>query len=111
MGRTEGFATAVVMGDDLRPDHAAVKTTLHGDCLALDGDEAAFAPRTGIDEGAPAAVRWTKHSLNNWIRAQWPSFEASLAFGILGFTGPEAKEGLAALVEKRPPSFEQRSFI
>ena len=64
-----------------------------------------------LSRGAPAAIRWTKLSLNNWIRANWPSFEASLAFGILGFTGPEASEGLAALREKRPPEFEQRSYV
>jgi enoyl-CoA hydratase/carnithine racemase len=61
--------------------------------------------------GAPEAVRFTKHALNNWIRSAWPSFEASLAFGILGFTGPEAKEGLAALKEKRAPQFSQHSPI
>ena len=60
---------------------------------------------------APSAVRWTKHSLNNWIRAAWPSFEASLAFGILGFTGPEAREGLTALEEKRPANFTRRSYV
>ncbi len=64
-----------------------------------------------LSRGAPSAIRWTKQALNNWLRAAWPSFEASLAFGILGFTGPEAREGLAALKERRPPVFEQRSFI
>jgi enoyl-CoA hydratase len=66
---------------------------------------------TKLAKSAPSAVRWTKQSLNNWVRAAWPSFEASLAFGILGFSGPEAREGLAALREKRPPQFEQRSFV
>jgi len=60
---------------------------------------------------APAAVRWTKLSLNNWIRSNWPSFEASLAFGILGFTGPEAREGLNALKEKRAPKFNPHSMV
>ncbi len=64
-----------------------------------------------LSRGAPSAIRWTKQALNNWLRAAWPSFEASLAFGILGFTGPEAREGLAALKERRLPVFEQRSFI
>lgn len=74
-------------------------------------DERALEVAVRLARGAPNAVRWTKLALNNWIRAAWPSFEASLAFGILGFTGPEAKEGLTALREKRPPNFEQRSYV
>lgn len=74
-------------------------------------DEHALQIATRLARGAPSAIRWTKQSLNNWVRAAWPSFEASLAFGILGFTGPEAAEGLAALREKRTPSFSQRSYI
>ena len=37
--------------------------------------------------------------------------EASLALEFLGFTGPEAKEGLAALREKRAPSFDPHSEV
>jgi enoyl-CoA hydratase len=74
-------------------------------------DDRALEIAVKLSKGAPHAIRWTKLSLNNWIRAAWPSFEASLAFGILGFSGPEAKEGLAALREKREPNFEQRSYI
>lgn len=74
-------------------------------------DERALQIATKLAKGAPSAIRWTKLSLNNWIRTAWPSFEASLAFGILGFTGPEAVEGLAALREKRAPQFNQRSYI
>lgn len=66
---------------------------------------------TRLAKGPPAAVRWTKLSLNNWMRAAWPSFEASLAFGILGFTGPEAREGLDALKEKRAPNFNPVSYV
>lgn len=64
-----------------------------------------------LANGPPDAIRFTKHALNNWIRSAWPAFEASLAFGILGFTGPEAREGLAALKEKRAPNFPKRSFV
>jgi len=45
--------------------------------------------------GAQTALRWTKYSLNNWLRMAGPAFDASLALEVLGFTGPEAKEGLA----------------
>jgi enoyl-CoA hydratase len=61
--------------------------------------------------GAPSAIRFTKHSLNSWLKTAWPAFEASLAFGILGFTGPEAREGLDALQERRAPNFNPRSFV
>jgi enoyl-CoA hydratase len=81
-------------------------------CVDDDQVEArALEIATKLAKGAPGAIRWTKQALNNWVRAAWPSFEASLAFGILGFTGPEAREGLAALREKRPPEFDQRSYV
>src|SRR5436853_2102189 len=55
--------------------------------------------------GAQTALRFTKHSLNNWLRMAGPAFDASLALEVLGFTGPEAKEGVASHREKRKPSF------
>jgi enoyl-CoA hydratase len=55
--------------------------------------------------GAQTALRWTKSSLNNWLRMAGPAFDASLAMEIMGFTGPEVKEGLASLREKRQPTF------
>jgi enoyl-CoA hydratase len=82
--------------------------------LAVDDDvvdDKALEIAVRLASGAPSALRFTKQSLNNWVRANWPSFEASLAFGILGFTGPEAAEGLAALREKRDPKFVQRSYV
>jgi enoyl-CoA hydratase len=58
-----------------------------------------------LASGAQTALRWTKYSLNNWLRMAGPAFDASLALEILGFTGPEAKEGVASHREKRKPSF------
>jgi enoyl-CoA hydratase len=55
--------------------------------------------------GPQTALRWTKYSLNNWLRMAGPAFDASLAMEIMGFTGPEVKEGLASLREKRQPNF------
>src|SRR5204863_1971295 len=55
--------------------------------------------------GPQTALRWTKYSLNNWLRMAGPAFDASLALEVLGFTGREVKEGLASLREKRKPSF------
>ena len=61
--------------------------------------------------GAPSAIRWTKYSLNNWYRVMGPSFDASLALEMLGFTGSEPREGLAAHLEKRKPGFDPTSAV
>jgi hypothetical protein len=55
--------------------------------------------------GRKSAIRWTKHTLNNWYR-QTGLFDASLAYEFFGFGGPDAREGLASHVEKRPPEFD-----
>jgi enoyl-CoA hydratase len=55
--------------------------------------------------GAQTALRWTKWSLNNWLRVAGPSFDASLALEFMGFTGPEVQEGIASLRAKRAPQF------
>jgi enoyl-CoA hydratase len=55
--------------------------------------------------GAQTALRWTKYSLNNWLRMAGPSFDASLALEFVGFGGPEVQEGIASHREKRKPSF------
>lgn len=59
--------------------------------------------------GAPSAIRWTKYSLNNWYRMAGPAFDASTALEMLGFTGPEVREGIAAHREKRAPKFDPKS--
>ncbi|MGH7025686.1 MAG: enoyl-CoA hydratase/isomerase family protein [Caulobacteraceae bacterium] len=75
--------------------------------LAEDGELDATAVEIAgrLADGAPTAIRWTKYALNNWLRAAGPTFDASLALEFLGFTGPEAREGLAAHREKRRPDF------
>jgi len=69
----------------------------------LDARAEAVAAR--LAEGPPAAIRWTKYALNNWLRQAGPSFDTSLALEFLGFTGPEVREGLAAFRAKRKPEF------
>lgn len=64
-----------------------------------------------LSEGAPNAIRWTKYALNNWLRNMGPTFDASLALEFLGFTGPEPREGLASLREKRKPVFNPHSEV
>ncbi len=76
--------------------------------LCVDDDEVqerAWLLRCQLASGAQSAIRWTKQTLNNWYRAQAGIFDASLAYEFYGFGGPDAKEGLAAVTEKRPAHF------
>jgi enoyl-CoA hydratase len=57
--------------------------------------------------GSQSALAHTKRSLNHWLRAAWPAFEASLNAEIMGFGEADAREGVAALKEKRAPRFNQ----
>src|SRR5213592_2653441 len=69
----------------------------------LDAKAVEIASR--LAEGAQSAIHWTKYALNNWLRAMGPTFDTSLALELLGFTGPEVKEGLASHLERRKPVF------
>jgi len=78
--------------------------------VSLAVEEAELVPKAfevaqRLASGAQAAIRWTKHALNNWLRLAGPTFDASLALEMLGFTGPDAREGVAALREKRATRF------
>ena len=77
--------------------------------ICVEDDEVqdrAMAVAEQLAGGAQQAIRWTKHTLNHWYRAQSAIFDASLAYEFLGFTGPDAREGLASHQEKRPPDSE-----
>lgn len=54
---------------------------------------------------SPDALRWTKRSLNHWLRQAQPIFEASLAHEMITFFGDDIREGFNAVADKRPPSF------
>ena len=82
--------------------------------LAVDEGELvpkAFEVAGKLATGAQSAIRWTKYSLNNWLRMAGPTFDASLALEFLGFTGPEVREGMASLREKRAPQFKNNPPI
>lgn len=64
-----------------------------------------------LKAGSASAIRFTKYSLNNWLRMAGPSFDTSLALEFLGFTGPDVREGIASLREKRPPEFKDEPEI
>jgi enoyl-CoA hydratase len=52
-----------------------------------------------------SALRWTKHTLNHWYRQAGPIFDASLAYEMYGFGGPDAREGLSAARDRRQARF------
>jgi len=55
--------------------------------------------------GSATAVQWTKRVLNRWLRQAEPIFGESLALEMLGFLGPDAREGVAAVRQRRDPRF------
>ncbi len=82
--------------------------------LAVDEaelDAVALKTAVRLAEGPPAAIRWTKYALNNWLRSAGPTFDTSLALEFLAFSGPEVREGIAAIREKRAPVFDPNSPV
>lgn len=55
--------------------------------------------------GSRTAVQWTKRVLNQWLRQASGIYGESLALEMLGFLGPDAREGVAAIRERRQPRF------
>ena len=98
-------------------------------CEAMNGEEAeriglvslcvededletkALEVATKLAEGAQTSIRFTKYALNNWLRMMGPTFDTSLGLEMLGFLGPDVKEGLASHLEKRKPKFDPYSPI
>ena len=79
--------------------------------VSLAVDDADLLPRAfevagKLASGSQSAIRWTKQALNNWLRLAGPTFDASLAMEFMGFTGPDVREGIASLRERRAPSFK-----
>ena len=60
----------------------------------------------GIATGPQHAARWTKRTLNHWLRQAIPAFDASVAYEMLGFLGEDVQEGTRAIRERRTPRFE-----
>lgn len=60
---------------------------------------------TKLATGPQLAIRWTKRTLNHWLRQAGPIFDHSLALEMLGFFTPDVREGLQALHERRAPVF------
>lgn len=76
--------------------------------MAVEPDEVlptALEIATELANGATDAIAWTKYAMNNWLRTAGPTFDTSTALEMLGFAGPDVREGVASHREKRPPSF------
>jgi enoyl-CoA hydratase len=76
--------------------------------LAVDDDQLlprAYELADRLAGGSQSAIRWTKYALNNWLRQAGPSFDTSLALEFMGFAGPDVREGVASLRERRAPRF------
>ena len=59
-----------------------------------------------LANGSQSAIRFTKYALNDWLRqAGSGPFDTSLALEFMGFGGPDVREGIASLRERRPPRF------
>jgi len=77
--------------------------------LAVNDDELlerAFEVARRLANGSQSAIRWTKYALNNWLRLAGPTFDASLALEFMGFDGPDLREGVQSLRERRAPDFK-----
>ncbi|WP_216893198.1 enoyl-CoA hydratase/isomerase family protein [Nocardia alni] len=57
--------------------------------------------------GPQHALRWTKRSLNHWLRTATPAFEASIGFEAMSFFGPDLVEALIAQIGRRAPNFAE----
>jgi enoyl-CoA hydratase len=78
--------------------------------VSLCVDEAQLLPKAyevadKLAAGSQTAIRWTKYSLNNWLRQAGPTFDTSLALEFMGFGGPDVHEGVASLRERRAPKY------
>jgi enoyl-CoA hydratase len=60
---------------------------------------------TKLATGPQMAIRWTKRSLNNWVRLAGPTFDNSLALEMLCFFSDDVDAGVKAIREKKPPAF------
>ncbi|EWM51178.1 enoyl-CoA hydratase EchA15 [Bordetella holmesii 70147] len=71
--------------------------------------ERAFEVAYRLARGSQTAIRWTKYALNNWLRQAGPTFDTSLALEFMGFSGPDVREGIQSLRERRAPDFKPDS--
>lgn len=91
---------------ELVDGHEAARIGLVTRCVPNDqvlDDALAVAER--LAAGPQAALRTTKRSLNQWLLRAGPAFELSAVLETLAMHGDEAREGVDAFLQKRPPRF------
>lgn len=95
-----------LMTADLLDGSEAERIGLVSMCAPADQVlDKALAVAAKLARGSQTAIRHTKKSLNNWMRLAGPIFDSSLALEMMGFLGPDAREGLDAVKNKRPANF------
>jgi enoyl-CoA hydratase len=73
----------------------------------LQAEALSFAQR--LASGAPLAIQYTKQAVNKWVKdALNIAFDTATALEIVTFQSEDHQEALAALREKRRPSFKGR---
>ena len=78
--------------------------------MCVDDDvlqQTALDIATELANGSQSSIRWTKYSLNNWLRQAGPIFDTSTALEMLGFMSEDVKEGVRSHREKRAPKFRK----
>ena len=76
---------------------------------AADLQEHALAFARRLADGAPLAVRYTKVAVNKLIKdALNVAFDTSTALELMTFLSEDHQEAMAAIREKRPPTFKGR---
>jgi enoyl-CoA hydratase len=68
-------------------------------------EERALEVARRLAAGSRSAISHTKTALNEWLLRAGPIFDASLELEFLDMTGPDVREGVAAVREKRQPRF------
>lgn len=77
-------------------------------CCLPEGEsvlDRALEVATGLARGPRHATRWTKRTLNHWLRGALPAFDASMGAEMLCFFGDDVLEAARALREGRPAAF------
>ena len=88
------------------PGEEAERIGLVSLCVPEDQlQDKALTVARSLANGAQSAIRWTKLALNGWLRQAGPSFDMSAAYELVGFGGPDVREGMTSLKERRAPNF------